>query len=60
MISTALQQETLELLKKLIACPSLSGQEQGVADLLKAYLRENGFSTVETDRYGAICRRRIR
>ena len=31
MISTALQQETLDLLKQLVACPSLSGQEQGVA-----------------------------
>ena len=51
MISAALQQETLDLLKKLIACPSLSGQEQGVADILKGYLAENGFAT-EIDRYG--------
>ena len=35
MIGEALQRETLELLKKLIACPSLSGEEQGVADILK-------------------------
>lgn len=52
MISTALQNETLDLLKKLIACPSLSGQEQGVADILQGYLQENGFATVEMDRYG--------
>lgn len=52
MISEALQRETLELLKKLVACPSLSGQEQGVADILKGYLRENGFTTLENDRYG--------
>ena len=52
MISTALQQETLALLKRLIACPSLSGREQEVADILKGYLGENGFSTVEIDRYG--------
>ena len=52
MISEALQRETLELLKKLVACPSLSGQEQGVADILKGYLKENGFTTLETDRYG--------
>ena len=52
MIDTALQQETLDLLQKLIACPSLSGREQGVADILKAYLGKNGFSTVEIDRYG--------
>ena len=51
MISAALQQETLDLLKKLIACPSLSGREQGVADILKGYLAENGFAT-EIDRYG--------
>ena len=52
MISEALQRETLELLKKLVACPSLSGQEQGVADILKGYLRENGFTAPENDRYG--------
>ena len=52
MISEALQQETLDLLKQLIACPSLSGEEQGVADILKGYLRKNGFTAVETDRYG--------
>ena len=52
MISQALQQEVLDLLKKLIACPSLSGQEQGVADILKGYLTENGFSTADIDRYG--------
>ncbi len=52
MISEALQQEVLDLLKKLIACPSLSGQEQGVADILKGYLTENGFSTADIDRYG--------
>ena len=54
MISEALQQETLELLKRLIACPSLSGQEQGVAQVLKGYLGENGFSTLETDRFGSL------
>ena len=52
MIGEALQRETLELLKKLIACPSLSGEERGVADILKGYLRKNGFTAVETDRYG--------
>ena len=52
MISEALQQETLDLLKELVACPSLSGREQGVADILKGYLTRGGFSTVEIDRYG--------
>lgn len=52
MISVALQHETLDLLERLIACPSLSGQEQGVANILKGYLKENGFATVEIDRYG--------
>ena len=50
MINEALQRETLELLEKLIACPSLSGQEQGVANILKEYLGENGFTTLENDR----------
>ena len=35
MISESLQQETLDLLQRLVACPSLSGREQGVADSLK-------------------------
>ena len=52
MINEALQNETLDLLKKLIACPSLSGEEQGVAEILRGYLTENGFSTAEIDRYG--------
>ena len=52
MISEALQREVLDLLQKLIACPSLSGREQGVADILKGYLKENGFPTLEIDRYG--------
>ena len=54
MISEALQRETLDLLKRLIACPSLSGREQGVAQVLKGYLGENGFSTLETDRFGSL------
>ncbi len=54
MISEALQRETLELLQRLIACPSLSGREQGVARILKEYLGENGFSTLETDRFGSL------
>ena len=54
MISEALQKETLELLKKLVACPSLSGREQGVAAILGNYLSQNGFATVETDRYGSL------
>ena len=54
MISEALQRETLDLLKRLIACPSLSGQELGVARILKEYLGENGFSTLETDRFGSL------
>ena len=54
MISEALQQETLELLQRLIACQSLSGGELGVARILKEYLGENGFSTLETDRFGSL------
>ena len=54
MISRALQEETLTLLKRLIACPSLSGEEQGAAEILKEYLGRNGFSTLETDRYGSL------
>ena len=54
MISEALQQETLTLLQRLIACPSRSGREQGVAGILGEYLGSNGFTAVETDRFGSL------
>lgn len=54
MISQALQNEVLELLKKLISIRSLSGEEQGVAAVLQDYLSRNGFQISETDRYGSI------
>lgn len=54
MIGQALQTEVSELLSQLIACRSYSGEEQGVTELLKNYLKENGFETAEIDRYGSI------
>lgn len=54
MISPKLQSETLELLKRLIAVRSLSGEEQNAAAVLGNYLSENGFPVCETDRYGSL------
>jgi len=54
MIDRALQNEVLDLLKQLIACRSLSGEEQGVTAILKDYLQKNGFESAEIDRYGSV------
>ncbi|MDO4853193.1 MAG: M20/M25/M40 family metallo-hydrolase, partial [Clostridia bacterium] len=54
MIDRALQHEVLDLLKQLIACRSLSGEEQGVTAILKDYLQKNGFESAEIDRYGSV------
>ena len=54
MIDQALQKEGLDLLKQLIACRSLSGEEQGVTAILATYLKNNGFETAEIDRFGSI------
>lgn len=54
MIHQALQQEVTELLKQLIACRSLSGEEQGVTAILGTYLKNNGFETAEIDRFGSL------
>jgi acetylornithine deacetylase len=40
-----LYEETISLLKKLIATPSVSGFEDKTADLLESYLTEHGFKT---------------
>ncbi|MBR3178038.1 MAG: YgeY family selenium metabolism-linked hydrolase [Clostridia bacterium] len=50
----SMNEEVLSLLKDLIRCKSLSGEEQGVADILQNYLKENGFQSAETDRYGSL------
>ncbi len=54
MIDSRLQTEVTELLKQLIACPSLSGEEQGVTAILGNYLKKNGFETAEIDRFGSL------
>ena len=54
MIDQALQDEVLDLLKRLIACRSLSGEEQGVTAILQAYLLKNGFESAKTDRFGSL------
>ena len=54
MIDQVLQNEVLELLKRLIACRSLSGEEQGVTAILRDYLLSNGFETARIDRFGSL------
>lgn len=54
MIDQKLQKEVVELLKKLIAAKSLSGEEQDATAVLKEYLSQNGFSSCEIDRYGSV------
>ena len=54
MINQALQTEVLDLLKRLIACRSLSGEEQGVTAILQEYLKNSGFESAQIDRFGSI------
>lgn len=46
--------EVTKLCQDLLRSPSVSGEEKGVVDLLKKYMEEKGFDSVETDRYGNI------
>ena len=48
----ALQNECIDLCRVLIAVPSVSGQEKGVADALFAYFAAHGITDVRTDRCG--------
>lgn len=40
--------------QSLIRTPSLSGQEEGVAQKIAQYMRENGFDEVVIDKYGSV------
>jgi putative selenium metabolism hydrolase len=47
-----LLEECLSLCRELIASPSVSGEEQGVAEALSGYFRKHGVAEVGTDRCG--------
>ncbi|WP_303690547.1 YgeY family selenium metabolism-linked hydrolase [Megamonas hypermegale] len=48
------KQEVIDLCQRLIRQKSYSGQEGGVAAVLKDYMRKNNFDTVTTDKYGNV------
>lgn len=54
MLSELRKQQVVKLCQSLIREKSLSGQENGVASALTAYMKEKGFSSVTTDRYGNV------
>ena len=47
-------QRLIEFCQEAIRIPSPSGQEQGVAQLMKRKMEEYGFDEVVIDRYGSV------
>ena len=45
-------QEAVELCSRLIKSPSVSGQEQGVVEIARAYWESKGLGSFSVDRYG--------
>ena len=54
MLNPAEQNEVTELCRALIDAPSLSGQEEPAAGVLRAFMEKNGFDEIRVDRYGSI------
>lgn len=54
MISEARQAEVLKLTEDVIAQRSYSGEEQGVAQVLRTYMESHGYDEVQIDKYGNI------
>jgi len=52
--SQSLFEECLSLCRELIASPSVSGEERGVADALSGYFRKCGVTEIVTDRCGSL------
>jgi putative selenium metabolism hydrolase len=52
MMDQARRDEVLALTRRLVACRSESGHEDGAAAVLREYLAGVGFDEVKTDRYG--------
>ncbi|MBR1918447.1 MAG: YgeY family selenium metabolism-linked hydrolase [Spirochaetales bacterium] len=46
--------EVLDRAERILSIPSLSGQEQAVAELIAAEMREAGFDEVKVDAYGSV------
>ena len=54
MVADGWKEEVVELCKKIVSRRSYSGEENGVAEELKAYMEANGFDQVYIDKYGNI------
>lgn len=54
MIAETFKDEVIDLCKKIIEKKSYSGEENGVVEVLKQYMQENGFDNVIVDNYGNI------
>lgn len=54
MLHTEEQREVTELCRTLVRARSLSGGEENVAGIIRAYMEKNGFSDIHIDRYGSI------
>lgn len=54
MLNPEEQKQVTELCCALIDAPGLSGQEEPVVKVLRAFMEKNGFDEVHIDRYGSI------
>ena len=54
MLTPEQKQDVTALCRELVKTPSLSGQEDGVVNVLRAYMEKNGFDEVHVDKYGSI------
>ena len=52
MLNAERQQEVIALCRRLVQCKSYSGEESGVAEVLKKYFQSHGFDDVSVDNYG--------
>ncbi len=54
MLSEIKKEELIGLCREMIRQPSISGEEAGVAGVLKAFMEGKGFDEVFVDRYGSV------
>ena len=54
MFSNEQKEEVIKLTRELISHPSNSGQEEGVAKALEAFMKAQGWDEVRIDRYGSV------
>ena len=54
MLTPQRQEQVLDLCRSLVRSQSYSGQESGVAEVLRDFMTARGFDSVTTDRYGNV------